>query len=90
MGLLHGHKSTLLIELSAEPWLLEPIAEVPITVQFTRMNQDKFVDILDYARATRFDQQYLWGAEWWYWLLLRGHPEIWETGRSLFVKEDLK
>lgn len=90
MSLLHGNKNTLLIELSAEPWLLEPIAEVPIAVQFTRMNQDKFVDILDYARATRFDQQYLWGAEWWYWLLLRGHPEIWETGRSLFVKEDLR
>lgn len=88
MGVLFTEKPTMLIELSAEPWLLEPIAQVPLQVQFTRMNLEKFEDILDYARDTHFDTQYLWGAEWWYWLKLQGHDEMWERGKRLYVKED--
>lgn len=87
MAAFYGEKPTMLIELSAEPWLLEPIAQVPIEVQFTRMNLEKFEDILDYAADTRFDQQYLWGAEWWYWLKLQGHPEMWERGKKLYQEE---
>jgi len=26
---------------------------------------------------TNFDEQYLWGVEWWYYLREKGHPEIW-------------
>lgn len=88
MALFYGRKPSLLIELSAEPWLLEPIIEVPIEVQFSRMNLEKFEDILEYAEDTRFDQQYLWGAEWWYWLKLQGRPEMWNRGQKLFVKEE--
>lgn len=84
MALLYGKKPTFLIELSAEPWLLEPITEVDIETQYSRMDLEKLEDILDYAKRTRFDQQYLWGAEWWYWLKDRGHPEIWERGVRLF------
>ncbi len=87
MALMYGEKPTYLIELSAEPWLIEPIAAVPISVQFSRMDIEKFNDILEYAEATRFDTQYLWGAEWWYWLLLSGEPDFWERGRELFLKE---
>lgn len=87
MRVLHGEKPSLLIELSAEPWLLEPVVDVPLEVQFGRMNLEKFEDILAYAEKTRFEQQYLWGAEWWYWLKLRGHDEMWERGKRLFVKE---
>ncbi|MFN3188549.1 MAG: beta-galactosidase [Candidatus Paceibacteria bacterium] len=82
--LRHGEKPTVLIELSAEPWLLAPIVEVPLEVQFTRMNPGKFSDILEYARGTRYDQQYLWGAEWWYWLHLQGESDMWELGKELF------
>ncbi|MCA9362484.1 beta-galactosidase [Candidatus Kaiserbacteria bacterium] len=85
---LHGEKPTLLIELSAEPWLLEPVTDVPVEVQFTRMSPEKFEDILAYAKKTRFDTQYLWGAEWWYWLKLQDHPEMWELGKPLFVKDE--
>lgn len=84
----YGQKPSILIELSAEPWLLEPVSDVPLETQFTRMNLQKFEDILTYASATRFDTQYLWGAEWWYWLMLQGHPEMWERGKKLFVKEN--
>lgn len=85
--LVHGDKETVLIELSAEPWLVEPITQVPLETQFTRMNLEKFEDILQYAEETRYEKQYLWGAEWWYWLKLRGHSEMWDRGKQLYVKE---
>lgn len=84
MKILHGNKPSVLIELSAEPWLLEPVTDVPIEVQFTRMNLEKFNDILQYAENTRFSTQYLWGAEWWYWLAIQNHPEMWNRGKELF------
>ena len=85
MKLLYGAKPTLLIELALEPWLVETVTDVPIETQLERMNPDKFDEIIEYAKATRLDRQYLWGAEWWYWLKTRGHPELWEKGRQLFA-----
>ncbi len=82
--MLYGEKETMLIELSAEPWLLEPVTNVPLETQFTRMNVDKFDEIVRYAERTRFSKQYLWGAEWWYWLKLQGQPAMWERGVELF------
>ena len=84
LRLWYGEKETWLIELSAEPWLLEPVTDVPLETQFTRMNLEKFEDILEYAEKSRYDKQYLWGAEWWYWLKLQDHPEMWERGVKLF------
>lgn len=84
MELRYGEKPTMLIELSAEPWLLEPIVDTDIETQYSRMNLEKFNDILEYAKDTRYERQYLWGAEWWYWLSLKGHPEMWERGLELF------
>lgn len=84
MSLIYGKKPSFLIELSAEPWLVAPVTEVPMSVQFTRMDLEKFEDILNYAQDTRFDKQYLWGAEWWYWLKKNDHDEFWERGKILF------
>jgi len=86
MKLMHGDKETMLIELSAEPWLLEPITAVDFDTQYSRMDLKKFEDILTYAENTRFEKQYLWGAEWWYWLDKQGHPVMWQRGKELFAK----
>lgn len=82
--LWYGQKPTYLIELSAEPWLLEPVVDVDVETQYSRMDIDKIHEIIAYAAATRYDRQYLWGAEWWYWLKEQGHSEIWDLGKSLF------
>jgi len=86
MQLLHGEQETMLIELSLEPWLIAPITTVDLETQFSRMNEEVFEDIISYAEATRFHKQYLWGGEWWYWLIDQGHPELWERGKELFAK----
>ena len=86
MALVYGRKDSVLIELSAEPWLLEPVTKIPLETQFTRMNLEKFEDILNYAKDTRYDEQFLWGAEWWYWLELQDRPEMWNRGKELFAE----
>lgn len=84
LSLFHGEKETFLIELSLEPWLVEPIINVPVETQYSRMNLEKFNEIIEYAKDTRYDKQFLWGGEWWYWLREHGHPEMWERGKQLF------
>lgn len=85
IALLYGEKKTYLIELAAEPWLVAPVVEVDLATQFTRMDVEKFNDILAYAKATRYDTQYLWGAEWWYWLLKQDESAMWERGKKLYA-----
>lgn len=86
MKLVYGEKESVLIELSAEPWLIEPITGVDLETQYERMDIDKFNDILTYAKKTHFAKQYLWGGEWWYWLKLQGENEMWERGQELFLQ----
>lgn len=84
MALLFGRKPTFLIELAAEPWLVEPVVDVDLETQYERMDLAKINGLIEYAAETRYDKQYLWGAEWWYWLHLQGQSEIWERGKELF------
>jgi hypothetical protein len=88
MALFYGEKRTFLIELSAEPWLLEPVANVPLDVQYSRMDLAKFEEILAYAKETRYDTQYLWGAEWWYWLHKKGESHMWDRAKQLYQGGD--
>lgn len=86
MRLWYGPQETMLIELAAEPWLVEPIVDVPVEVQLERMNLDTIKESLAYAEKTRFSRQYLWGGEWWFWLYQQGHPDIWEWARTWYAK----
>jgi hypothetical protein len=78
-------KPMLVIELSTEPWLLHPITETPVKTQLERMGLNKFNEMISFSGKTGFDIFYLWGAEWWYWMRGRGHPEFWERAKTLFV-----
>jgi hypothetical protein len=86
MQLLFGAKETLLIELSLEPWLEMPIVDAPLDLQIARMPVERFDEILSYARDTRMDRQYLWGAEWWYWLKTEhGNSAYWDKAKTIFT-----
>lgn len=84
MEILFGSKPAFLIELSLEPWLTGPTADTSLETQLSRMDATKFNEIVTYARETSFDEQYLWGVEWWYYMKANGHPEFWEKARGLF------
>lgn len=82
--LVFGVKPSFVVELSTEPWLLQPIVETPIEIQLGRMGIDKFNEMVDFSAKTGFNGFYLWGAEWWYWLKLKGYPEHWQRAQELF------
>jgi len=82
--LIFGEKPVLVIELSTEPWLLQPIVNTPIETQLSRMGIDKFNEMIEFSSQTNFDTFYLWGAEWWYWMRQNGHPEFWDRAEELF------
>ncbi len=84
IGTVLGKKPSLVIELPAEPWLLQPIVDTPLNDQLERMGLDKFNEMVRFSSKTGFDTFYLWGAEWWYWMRDHGHPEFWERARGLF------
>lgn len=84
IGLIYGKKPSFVAELSAEPWLLQPIVDTPVEIQLERMGIDKFNKILSFSDKTGFDTFYLWGAEWWYWMKQNGYPEFWDRARELF------
>jgi len=83
--MIYGDKPSIVIELSGEPWLLEPIVNTPIDTQLSRMGIDKFNEMISFSSQTGFDTFYLWGAEWWYWMKEKqDHPEFWERAKEIF------
>ena len=53
------------------------------------MNLDQFKKNIAYAKKTGFDQFYLWGAEWWYWLKdEHNRGEIWNEAKNLFEEQN--
>lgn len=81
--MIFGEKPAVVIELSTEPWLLQPIIKTPIQTQLQRMGIDKFNEMIRFSSETGFDTFYLWGAEWWYWMKLKGHDEFWLRAKDL-------
>jgi len=65
---LTGIEEAVIIELQAEPWSHLMIYENTLEEQFKTMDFERFKEIIDYAKYTGFDEAYLWGVEWWYWI----------------------
>lgn len=84
VNIMYGRKESIVIELSAEPWLLQPIIDTPVETQLSRMGLDKFNEMIEFSKKTSFDTFYLWGAEWWYWMKQNGHPEFWNRAGDLY------
>ncbi len=82
---LTGIERTIIIELQAEPWNHKMPYETPLEEQVKTMVLRKFNGIIDYTYKTGFDEAYLWGAEWWYWLREKhGNSSIWREAQKLF------
>ena len=73
-----------LSELQLEPWAIEPLIETTLADQFKSMNFSRTQSTIDYAKRTGFDEIYIWGVEWWYWLD-KEHKDkrFWDLGKYL-------
>jgi hypothetical protein len=53
------------------------------------MNPEHLRENLAFVQRTGFDEAYLWGVEWWYWLKeTQGEPSMWEEGKKAFSAEN--
>ena len=77
-------KRVVNVELQAEPWGPTLLYDLPKEEQGKTMNLVRFRNVINFAKRTGFDEFYLWGAEWWYWLKTQGEDSIWEEARGLF------
>ena len=84
--LIVGHKPSMLIETGLEPWLRMPIAKASLSDQYAHMDTARMQAILAFAKETSFSEQYLWGAEWWYYLKVKGDSHIWDMMKDVFAK----
>jgi len=87
--LLTDQEHFSVIELQAEPWASGWVGNASLEEQFRTMNEGRLRENVDYARQVGFEEIYLWGGEWWYWMKVKkNYPAIWETGKQLFKEHD--
>jgi len=81
------HKKVICVELQAEPWGRVLLYDLPLVEQEKTMNPLRFKKIVNFAKRTGFDEFYLWGSEWFFWLKEKQNdPRMWEEARQLFGK----
>lgn len=80
------NQRTIISELQAEPWSTKPLSETPLELQLKLFPADDLQYNIEFARQTGFSEVYLWGVEWWYWMLTQGYPEYWQYFGSLQIK----
>ena len=81
-------KRYIVHELQAEPWEPESLGKTPLDEQMRVFGPEYFLDTIEFAKHTGFDEYYLWGAEWWYWMKTKqGISDYWDIAKSTFGKE---
>lgn len=71
-------------ELQAEPWFADDFYRTPLSEQLSLMNQKIFLSNIEYAKKVGFQENYLWGVEWWYWLAKKqGDWGMWNVVKNL-------
>jgi hypothetical protein len=80
-------KSTICIELQAEPWPRDQIFDTSPEEQSKTMDLNQFRKNVEYAKKTGLDTFYFWGVEWWYWMKeIQNNSSIWDEAKNLFNK----
>lgn len=80
-------KPFVVIELQAEPWGPKHISALTNEEQEDIFGPEYFMETIEYAKETGFDEYYLWGAEWWFWKKKQGDERYWEIAKKLFQEE---
>ncbi len=79
-----SNKKTIIIELQAEPWSPgNNLYETPTNKQAKLFPLEKFKQNITFGKNTGFEEDYLWGVEWWFFMAQNGHPEYLEYAKTL-------
>ena len=77
-------KKIMVTELQAEPWTQQAITDTVLEEQAKLFSLQDFKNIIQYSQKTGFDEHYLWGVEWWYWMESQGYPQYLDFAKELF------
>lgn len=81
-------KRFLVSELQAEPWGRLPLSQLPYHEQTAMFSPEYFLQTIEYAKDTGFDEYYLWGVEWWYWARVhQGDARYWCGAQQLLLQK---
>ncbi len=84
---MYGTERVIAAEVQAEAWHTEVahLGEMSLADQLKSVDINQFKRTLDFTRRAGFDEAYLWGVEWWYFLKHRyGYDNFWETAKTLW------
>ncbi len=78
-------KDVIVTELQMEPWTMDQrMVELSLADQQKSFTLQRFKDNIEYVKKAGFNEVYLWGVEYWYWLKESGQPEIWQEAKRLW------
>ncbi len=79
-------QKVIVAELQAEPWSRgKPITQMSLWDQLSLFDLNDFNNILDYVHRAGFNEAYLWGVEWWYWLKeVKHEPAFWNRAKLIW------
>jgi len=82
-----GTEKVINAELQAEAWHTEEknLLQMTLEEQFESLDINQFKENIILSRKSGFEEIYLWGAEWWYFLKTeRGYDAFWEEAKTLW------
>jgi hypothetical protein len=83
-------KDSVLHELQAEPWPPngKNIINVSLAEQNKSFNATQFKERVEFAKATGMREVYYWGAEYWYYRMVKLHdPSVWNVAKDTFAQQ---
>ncbi len=84
---LYTGRDMIIHELQTEAWppYGAPIPSVSLDEQNKSFNAERFKDRIAFGKGTGMRQIYLWGAEYWYYRLIKLHdPSLWQVAKDSF------
>lgn len=80
-------KKVIVAELQAESWHpeLKNLTQLDLSEYFKSMSLAQFKENISFTKRAGFDEAYLWGAEWWYFMKEKKNFDgFWEEGKKLW------
>ena len=85
VNLFYPDGRIIVSELQAEPWGPVLLPHFDLDFQLRLMNEKRFREVIRRARLAGFEENILWGVEWWFWLKkVENKPGMWEEARKIF------
>jgi hypothetical protein len=79
-------KNIFVSEFQMEPWADQALTELTPEEQFKTFDTKQMEKNFWFAERMQLSPVLFWGAEWWYWMKTKGHPEFWDAAKLFFAK----